>query len=209
MAFLLKTYSVGGKSYSGALPTGATTHTTAWSNITIPVPSGSPFYVMPDGFTTTVEVISDSVSAYSLEGLAYLQFADSGSSTIFSVYVGLMKPTSYFTNTNVVFENPFSFGTAIAKYRLAVVWTGSRPGSGNYTYDFSVSGGTLRIYETAAGGGVGGEAVKDSGMARPALVTAGGSGRTMTKMRYRLTQSVDDAGEWSGTPVGDKLRRFT
>lgn len=131
-----------------------------------------------------------------------VQFAKSDDAVVKSISVGsISSPGSHDCIGSTSSELPWSVAYEIAKCRYAL--SISNPYGRASVVSGSIAAGTLATdFGTPEV-----DADDDDDLPLHRAVTLGLDGREIRKLRYRFTQEIDAAGDWSGTPMGEAILR--
>jgi hypothetical protein len=181
----------------------------SWNTIAIPVPTSAWFALALD-FQAESIALTRKQSSFAWTISCGVDLANSSGGTLATIGLGYVNDnTGWAGNAGFTFTKPFSFLAAVAKSRI---WMSCVSNAGIASpSSCTISAGKVRIYYTSdeqESADV--EAESDGGDDVPLLhiVGAGAAGRRISKLRYRFTQALADAGAWSGTPIGTKVYRL-
>jgi len=204
--YALKSYSVPGITES-LVTTNSTTVNGSWNPLgqAIVIPSGT-WFCIPVFSTTSLDHVCPGAGWWDHKcGVTFGD--DAGFSRLSFTLGGLYNHNTAGYGSDMNFPIAATWGGASLTQVRA--WTTGTPfwGPAPATVNISFAGGELRVYtyrttlpplDVEASKTAQDDAVVSLTLSKPA-----------TRMRYRIVQASDGEMNWSGTPVGTKLRRYT
>jgi hypothetical protein len=182
-----------------------TTIYSGWSTISIPAHSGT-YQVVPELSTQYIQMTKQSGDT-NWQVDATLQLADSGDAVRVSYGLGYAGYASY---TGSADGQQFYIGRtiayALAKCRLALTITkygGSYGCKGKCVFD----GGSLHIF-TESTDPIPLDCAAEYDPQRFAIVQGGKAGQRITRLRYKLAQTLAGDMSWGGSVDGTELHQF-
>lgn len=189
------TFSAPGTQYSG------------WSGFGPIEPPETLWFLIPMDFTLSMDFNKHDFIA----ATAAVQFGDEDSNVIYTASLGYIQdPLSFGGSSSISALPPGILFSTATQCRLALGFTGYP--LENVAVNASVSGGKIDVYEYVEelAADVAAESDNGSDLPRHHVFSAGKAGREITKIRYRFNQTAENAGAWSGTPIGTAiLRKYT